>query len=114
MDQRDLKRLLDEYLKELYEYNEKLPPNVRLKVFHYVKAKGKVYVYIGKYFYKWEKDGAKLRWKYLGKEPPEGLPKPPTSPLEGTFFVIKNGKVYVRRDVYEKYLKRKLKLRAKP
>ncbi|ABU82009.1 hypothetical protein [Ignicoccus hospitalis] len=115
LDQGELKELLDQYLKELYEYNEKLPENVRLKAFHYVKSKGRVYVYVGKYFYKYERDGTKLRWKYLGTQPPEGCPPPPPNPLDGLVFQIRRGKVYIRKDLYEKYFaKRRAKSVSSP
>ena len=106
VDQRELRELVEKYMKELYEYNEKLPKGIRLKVIHYVRSKGKTYMYIGKYFYKYETDGRKVKWKYLGKEPPEGCPPPPPNPLEGLVCVIKDGKVLVRKDLYEKYFKR--------
>ncbi|NPA85136.1 MAG: hypothetical protein GXO07_03925 [Crenarchaeota archaeon] len=105
VDQRRLKELLENYLKEVYEYNEKLPKGIRLKVIHYVKSRGKTYLYIGKYFYKYESDGRKVRWKYLGREPPEGVPPPPPNPLEGMSFLIKDGKVLVRKDLYDRYFK---------
>ncbi len=106
INSKELKEGLERYFRELYEYNERLPKNVRLKVIHYVKSKGKTYMYIGKYFYKYEKDGHKLKWVYLGKEPPPGCPPPPPNPFDGLVVVIKNGKMMVREDLYEKYFKR--------
>lgn len=106
VDQKALKDLMEKYLEQLYEYNEKLPKGIRLKVIHYVRSKGKTYMYIGKYFYKYETDGKKVKWRYLGKEPPAGCPPPPPNPLEGLVCLIKNGKVLVRKDVYEKYFRK--------
>ena len=57
-----------------------------LKPFHYVYKNGKKYVYIGKYFYRVVKEGRRVKWVYVGKEPPEGVPPPPPNPFEGARF----------------------------
>ena len=83
-----LNEILNEYLKEIYEYNSKLPKGVVLKPFHYVNSKGRKYVYLGRYFYKYETIGGKVRWRYIGKEVPKDFPPPPPNPLEGVRFEV--------------------------
>ncbi len=90
-----IKEIVERYLRELYEYNSKLPKGVLLKPVHYVKSKGRKYVYFGRYFYKYETKGGKVRWKYLGKQPPEGCPPPPPNPLEGVRFEVRGNYVLV-------------------
>ncbi len=99
-------RLFDAYLHELYEYNSKLPDGIMLKPFHYVKSKGKTYLYVGKYYYKAEKVKGRVRWKYLGKVPPEGCPPPPPNPFDGFSARVEGEDLIVREEVYERYLKK--------
>jgi len=96
---------MSEYIKEVYSYNERLPRGIVLKPFHYVKSKGRKYVYVGKYFYKYERVNGKVRWRYLGKEPPEGCPPPPPNPLDGLSARIEGNDLIVSEEIYEKYLK---------
>ena len=100
-----LNKMIEEYLKKVYEYNSKLPKGVTLKPFHYVRSKGKTYVYIGKYFYKYERVNGKLKWKYVGKEPPKGCPPPPFFPLDGFSARVEGEDLLVSEEVYRKYLK---------
>jgi len=100
-----LSNLMEKYVREVYEYNEKLPKGVRLKLVHYVTSKGKRYVYIGKYFYKYERVGGRIKWKYLGKEPPEGCPPPPKFPLDGFNARVEGNDLIVSEEVFERYLK---------
>lgn len=114
---RVINEILENYLKELYEYNSKLPKGFAVKPIHYVKSKGKKYVYFGRYFYKYERVGGKVRWKYVGREPPKGYPPPPVNPLEGIKFVVEKDYLLVDESevetneilsgILKKYLKNK-------
>lgn len=79
-------KVFDEVLSKLksrvYEYNSKIKEyGVYLKPYHLVYKNGKKYVYIGKYWYKLERFGGKLKWIYLGKEKPFiDMPDPPEIP----------------------------------
>ena len=75
--------LIDIYRTKLYEYNRVIRKwGLILKPVHIVIAKGRTYLYYGKYWYRLEKQGSKLRWVYVGKSKPlKELPDPPTNPL---------------------------------
>ncbi len=58
---------------------------------YYTTASGerRRYTYIGRYWYRLERRGGRIRWKYVGREKPrelEGYPDPPPNPLEGLRF----------------------------
>ncbi len=97
LNEEEFKKLFEEYLKSIYEYNSKLPKGIVLKPFHYVYRNGKKYVYVGRYFYKVIKEHGKIKWKYLGKEVP-GLPKPPINPFEGLKFRKVGNKYYIKEE----------------
>ncbi len=101
----EFRKIFESYLKAIYEYNAKLPHGIVLKPFHYVYRNGKKYVYVGKYFYKVVREGRKIKWIYLGKEVPEGLPKPPPNPFEGLRFRKVGDKYYVKKEEFEKYVR---------
>ncbi|MGC8909926.1 MAG: hypothetical protein ACP5O5_05005 [Fervidicoccaceae archaeon] len=72
-----------------------------LKPIHFssrqVEGKKRKYVYLGRYWWKVlylgrTKEGkVKLKWIYVGKTKPSGLPEPPDNPLEGVSIYIKEG-----------------------
>ncbi|MEM0363263.1 MAG: hypothetical protein QXH75_05625 [Sulfolobaceae archaeon] len=78
----------------VYDYNTKIKEyGVYLKPYHIVYKNGKKYIYIGKYWYKLEKIGGKLRWIYLGKKKPiESMPNPPDIP---PITIIKDDNKYI-------------------
>lgn len=65
-----------------YEYNELIRGRgVYLKPVHLVYKEEKVYIYMGRYWYRLERKQGKLKWRYLGKTKPyDDLPDPPVIP----------------------------------
>ncbi|BCU67233.1 hypothetical protein HS7_06700 [Sulfolobales archaeon HS-7] len=80
--------------KAVYDYNSKIRGSgYYLKPIHMVYKKGKVYIYIGRYWYRITKKNRVLKWTYLGKSKPIiELPEPPSIP-EGV--IIKEGDNYL-------------------
>lgn len=75
--------LIDLYRSKLYEYNRIVRRwGLILKPVHIVISKGKTYFYYGKYWYRLEKRGTRLKWIYVGKTKPlKEIPDPPINPL---------------------------------
>jgi len=91
-------KIFDEVLRKLktqvYEYNSKIKDSgIYLKPYHIVYKNGKQYIYIGKYWYRLEKKGSKLKWIYLGKnKPTDVLLDPPAIP---DYTIIKDTDGYI-------------------
>lgn len=110
--------ILNAYRLKLNEYNREISwSGYYLKPVHIVTKKSdniiKVYRYFGKYWWRIEYLGLRggkpnLKWIYVGRIKPEGLPDPPTNPLEGfVFFTIAGDDehIYVSQKVYKKFEK---------
>ncbi len=96
---------IEDYFRlKLYEYNNNAKKfGVYLKPYHIVTKKDKtskrIYVYLGRYWYKIEKGGNRIKWIYIGmKKPISELPDPPLNPL--TILAIEriNGEVCIVLD----------------
>ncbi|MEZ0393840.1 MAG: hypothetical protein ABWK00_02160 [Desulfurococcaceae archaeon] len=95
-----LQLIINEYTKQIYEYN-----NIAKQRSYYLKpvhitvrtekdgSKSKYYYY-GRYWYKLERDGGRIRWIYLGKAKPDpSLPDPPRSLVEGLVLKVKGNEI---------------------
>ncbi len=116
---RALKRIMDDFLRELYNYNSIIKKyGYYLKPYHIVTYKSRAgvkrYYYYGRYWYKVEYAGKKgktslVKWEYLGKNKPlEELPDPPRHPLENVVFLVEGDDVLLRDEDYlrlKKYFK---------
>ncbi len=98
------REVIEEYLNELYKYNEAIKKyGIYLKPIHVVtrRTKGSVkrYYYFGRYWYKVIYSGksgriSKVKWIYVGKEKPiREMPDPPPNPLELYKMEIENDNV---------------------
>ncbi len=116
----DILGILEEYQASVRKYNALIRDSgFYLKPIHIVVKKVKderrEYRYFGKYWWRIEylgrKDGKPvIKWIYLGREKPSGLPDPPVNPLEGfCFYTIQGEKdyIYVSNRVFLRY-RRKL------
>ena len=106
-----LKRIVEEFLRELYDYNSVVKQyGYYLKPYHvvtYKTASGvKKYYYYGRYWYKVRYVGKKgrtslVKWEYVGREKPlRELPDPPRHPLEDTVFLVEGEDVLLRDEDY--------------
>ncbi|MEM0173916.1 MAG: hypothetical protein QXV69_02375 [Sulfolobaceae archaeon] len=95
LTQKQFEEILDKLKKIVYEYNSRIRGSgVYLKPYHAVYKQNKKYIYIGKYWYRLERIGGRLKWIYLGKTKPiESLPDPPKIP-EST-IIVENNEVYL-------------------
>ena len=110
---RRVKEVLENYLSELYEYNSRIRgTGYYLKPVHMVtKWRGnskRTYYYYGRYWWRLEYRGRRgktslVRWVYVGREKPEGLPEPPRNPLEGLKFYVIDGDVYMSCNMFRKF-----------
>ncbi|ACP35801.1 conserved hypothetical protein [Sulfolobus islandicus Y.G.57.14] len=94
VNEKQFDMIIDKLKLMVYEYNTKIKEyGVYLKPYHIVYKNSKRYIYIGKYWYKLEKIGGKLKWIYLGKTKPiQNMPNPPQIP-EST--IIKEDNEYI-------------------
>ncbi len=89
--------LIDMYKQSLYEYNNMAKSfGYYLKPVHIVsKRQGlntKIYVYYGRYWYKLNTNGSRIRWIYIGlTKPLNELPDPPINPLTFISISIQKG-----------------------
>lgn len=81
---------VESLLRELYSYTESLRgTGYYLKPLHRVYRRDPeagvkvIYEYYGRYWWRLERRRGRLRWRYVGREPPPGVPEPPRHPLEG-------------------------------
>lgn len=80
----------------VYSYNMAIrKTGYYLKPVHYVYKRNssgrvKVYEYYGRYWWRLERVGSRVRWRYVGKVKPPGLPEPPETGLEG-LRIIRDG-----------------------
>ncbi len=79
----------------VYEYNLAIKgTGYYLKPVHYVykRAGGRtrVYEYYGRYWWRLDRGSGRVRWRYVGKTKPPGLPDPPSTGLEG-LRIIRDG-----------------------
>lgn len=84
----EFRRAVESVLRVVYEFNSNLKGlGVYLKPVHRVyRVEGGVrvvYEYYGRYWWRVERRGGRLRWRYIGRRPPLGAPEPPGHPLEG-------------------------------
>ena len=84
----EFRRAVERVLRVVYEFNSRLKVRgVYLKPVHRVyRTEGgvrAVYEYYGRYWWRLERRGGRLRWRYLGRRPPLGVPEAPGHPLEG-------------------------------
>jgi len=95
LTQQQFEEILSKLKKVVYEYNAIIRGSgVYLKPYHAVYKQNKKYIYIGKYWYRLERVGGKLKWIYLGKNKPiKNLPDPPKIP-EST-IIVENNEVYI-------------------
>ena len=116
VDEKKLRELIRSCLREVYRYNRRVKGGYYLKPVHVVYkrgAKGEIreYRYYGRYWYAVEYFGKSrgksiIRWLYLGRDKPKGLPPPPKNPLEGLrYYTIKGepGFLYVDSKVLERF-----------
>ncbi|MDT7860760.1 MAG: hypothetical protein RRA45_00850 [Saccharolobus sp.] len=94
VDEKQFDKIIDKLKMLVYEYNTKIKEyGVYLKPYHIVYKNGRKYIYIGKYWYRLEKIGGKLKWIYLGKRKPlENMPNPPDIP---SLTIIKEDNKYI-------------------
>ncbi|OYT61046.1 MAG: hypothetical protein B6U75_00135 [Desulfurococcales archaeon ex4484_217_1] len=97
-----------EYVEELKEYNNLVKKfGFYLKPTHVVSVKGKKYIYHGRYWWKItyvrEHGKTKVKWKYVGKDVPRGLPQPPRNPLKGLNYMREGNDVILNLDSFSKF-----------
>ncbi|RLG78017.1 MAG: hypothetical protein DRO12_00445 [Thermoprotei archaeon] len=96
---------LDDYLRQLYEYNNVAKKfSVYLKPVHIVTKRGsRIYIYIAKYWYRLEKSNGKLKWIYIGTSKPQiqGLPEPPPPLIDKIPIEMDGEYVDVDDTIYE-------------
>lgn len=97
-----------EYEEELREYNDLIRRlGFYLKPTHVVVVKGRKYVYHGRYWWKIvhirEGGRTKIKWKYLGKNVCENVPKPPLNPLEGLSYVKENDDIILNMNSFLRF-----------
>ncbi|AHC51194.1 hypothetical protein SUSAZ_03850 [Sulfolobus acidocaldarius SUSAZ] len=87
--QRVFETIISELKSKVYDYNDSIKDfGVYLKPYHLVYKNDRKYIYIGKYWYKLEKNKGKLRWIYLGREKPyPNMPDPPNIP---DYTIVRN------------------------
>ncbi len=111
---RRAREALERYRELLYHYNSLISgTGYYLKPVHYsyytsVDGERRRYVYYGRYWYRLERRGGKLVWRYVGREKPRELrdyPDPPPNPLDGLRFVrIGEGDdIIMEYDVFERF-----------
>ncbi len=100
--------IVDFFKLKVYEYNNSIKSRygVYLKPVHIVTkstTRGKrVYIYYGKYWYRIERRGSRIRWIYIGsKKPYEDMPDPPLNPLEMIEIREESGRVCIYAKVQE-------------
>ncbi|GAB6148666.1 hypothetical protein [Stetteria hydrogenophila] len=99
---------VEELLATVYSYNARLRgTGYYLKPLHRVYKRDPetgalvVYEYYGRYWWRLERRGGRLRWRYAGREPPPGVPEPPRHPLEGMAAKIEGSDVELECRWYE-------------
>ncbi len=111
-----VRKLLDQYLKDLYNYNSLISRyGFYLKPVHIVvrnTSDGKRrYYYYGRYWWKIEyvgkkKKTSKIRWRYVGREKPRelsGIPDPPRNPFEGLVYQVRGEDIIISKRVFERF-----------
>ncbi|MEB3851351.1 MAG: hypothetical protein LRS49_02055 [Desulfurococcales archaeon] len=95
--------------KAVYSYNLAIRgTSYYLKPVHYVYKRGndgvtKVYEYYGRYWWRLERRGSRVRWRYVGRRKPPGLPEPPRTGLEGLRIIRVGDDIIVDCWVLEKF-----------
>ncbi|MCX8195667.1 MAG: hypothetical protein N3F67_01065 [Acidilobaceae archaeon] len=101
-------RALDEALSEIkvkiYEYNRAIKGTKYYlkpvhKAYRFVGGTRRVYEYYGRYWYRVEGRGL----KYIGTQPPLGLPSPPRNPLEGLSVIREGEDLILRCESYDSF-----------
>ena len=111
---RRVREALERYREQLYHYNSVVSPlGYYLKPVHYsyyttADGERKRYVYLGRYWYRVERRGGRIRMRYVGREKPkelEGVPDPPPNPLEGLRFarIGDSDDILLEEDVYRRF-----------
>ena len=100
--------VLDKIKVEIYEYNTRISKTgYYLKPVHrvYRKTGGqrKVYEYYGRYWWRLERSKGRLKWIYVGRIKPEGLPEPPRHVLEGLSVIREGEDVIIECSLYDKF-----------
>ncbi len=101
-----IESIVKKYMEKVREYNSLISGRgYYLKPIHMVyKTSGEVkkkYIYHGRYWWRIEylgRSGGKprIKWIYLGKDKPQGLPDPPKDPLLGlTYYKVLGDDNYV-------------------
>jgi hypothetical protein len=103
---------VDSLLRQLYSYTESLRgTGYYLKPLHRVYKSDPetgsrvVYEYYGRYWWRLERRRGRLRWRYVGREPPPGVPEPPRHPLEGMSVKILGSDVELDCRWYEELVR---------
>ncbi|MEM0340050.1 MAG: hypothetical protein QXN05_04630 [Acidilobaceae archaeon] len=100
---------LDEMRKAIYEYNSKIRESgYYLKPVHKTyktlrEGVRRVYEYYGIYWWRLIKTKRGLRYFYVGKHKPPGLPEPPRLPVEGLSLARDGRDVIIECRVYDKF-----------
>ena len=100
-------------LKDIYRYNASIRgTGYYLKPVHMVArsvgGERRTYYYIGRYWWRLSYAGksgrtSRVRWTYVGREKPPGLPEPPANPFEGLRFYVVGDDVFLDKDVYARF-----------
>ncbi len=111
--------IIEKQLQKIYEYNKRIKnTGYYLKPVHIVVKKTisgekKIYRYYGRYWwnvvYRGKRGGKSIiKWIYVGREKPPGIPDPPTHPLEGLVIFYhekKDNEFYVNKGLKDKFFK---------
>ncbi len=111
---RRVREALEQYRLRLYKYTSLLSgTGYYLKPVHIVYRRladgsRKRYYYYGRYWYRLERRGGRLVWKYVGTSKPkelEHLPDPPQNPLEGLSYarIGESDDIILEEDVYLRF-----------
>uniref|UniRef100_A0A7J3ZLP8 Uncharacterized protein n=1 Tax=Fervidicoccus fontis TaxID=683846 RepID=A0A7J3ZLP8_9CREN len=116
VDEKKLREAIRSYLQDIYKYNRRIGGNYYLKPVHIVYKRGpegeiKEYRYYGRYWYAVEYYGKSrgksvIKWLYLGRNKPRGVPPPPKNPLEGLRYYTIRGEpryLYVDSKTLERF-----------
>jgi hypothetical protein len=93
----------------VYSYNLSIRnTGYYLKPVHYVYKRSstgrvRVYEYYGRYWWRLENRGGRVRWRYVGRSKPPGLPEPPSTGLEGLRIIREGDDIIVDCWVVERF-----------
>jgi len=98
----DLKRILYEYNRVIRSTGYYLKPVH--KVYKYSKGSRRVYEYYGRYWWKLEKRGGRVKFIYAGlKKPARIKVSPPRNPLEGLSIIREGEDILIKCSDFEKF-----------